>query len=92
MPRHPDEERPVVAVVRGPPVLRIRHQGMEVLDHCVELDALECLGVVERLAHGAGQLRVLAQDIQVQSVGPPICVRGSPGHAVLARVARERAF
>ncbi len=57
MPRHADEERPIVAVVRGPPVLRGRHQGMEVLDHSIQVEALELLGVIEFLAHGIGQLR-----------------------------------
>ena len=56
MPRHADEERPIVAVVRRPPVLRGRHQGMQILDYGVQVKALELLGVIERLAHGIGQL------------------------------------
>ena len=51
VPRHADEERPVVAVVGRPPVLRIRHQRMEVLHHGIQVEALELLGVVELLAH-----------------------------------------
>ena len=47
VPGHADEERPVVTVVRGPPVLRIRHQGMQVLDHGIEVELLELSGVVE---------------------------------------------
>ena len=78
VPRHADEERPVVAVVRGPPVLRIRHQGMEVLDHGIQVEALELLGVVERLAHGIGQRGVLVQDLEVQLIGPPVRVRRRP--------------
>ena len=74
MPRHADEERPIVAVVRRPPLLRVRHQGMEILDHGIQVEALELLGVIERLAHGIGQGRVLVQDLQVQLIGPPVCV------------------
>jgi len=35
VPGHANEEGAVVAVARGPPVLRIRHEGMRVLDHGV---------------------------------------------------------
>jgi hypothetical protein len=65
----------VVAVVGGPPVLRIRQQRMEVLDHCLQVEALEFFGIMELLAHGIGQRRVLAQDPQVQLIGPPLRIR-----------------
>src|SRR5208283_3855489 len=55
MPRQTDEERPIVAVVRGPPVLRCRHQGMQGLDYGIQVKALELLGIVVRLAHGVGE-------------------------------------
>ena len=55
MPRHPDEERPVVAVVGRPPVLRRRHHLDEVLLQRVDVEGLELLGVVEVLAHRIGQ-------------------------------------
>jgi hypothetical protein len=54
MPGHAHEERPVVAVIGRPPVLRVGHQGMQVLDHGIEVESLELLGVIERLAHGVG--------------------------------------
>ena len=92
MPRHADEERPIVAVVRGPPVLRVRHQGTEVLDHGIQVEALELLGVIERLAHGIGQWGVLVQDLQVQLIGPPVCVRWGSSRCVFQRAARERAL
>ena len=72
MPRHADEERPIVAVVRGPPVLRGRHQCTQVLDHGIQVESLELLGVIEGLAHGIGELRVLVQNLQVQLIGPPV--------------------
>ena len=62
VPGHADEERTVVAVVGRPPVLRIGHQRVQVLDHGVEVEGLELLGVVERRAHRIGRGRVLVQD------------------------------
>src|SRR5208282_452550 len=41
VPRHSDEERSVVAEVRRPPVLRIRHQFTEVLLHGLQVETLE---------------------------------------------------
>src|SRR6185436_19659359 len=37
MPRHADEERPIMAVVRWPPLLRFRHHGMEVFDYGIQV-------------------------------------------------------
>ena len=68
VPRHADEERPVVAEVGRPPILRIRHQGMQVLDHGVEVEGLELLGVVERLAHRIGQTGVPVETLKAQTV------------------------
>ncbi len=47
--------------VSGPPVLRIRHQGMQVLDHGIQVQASELFGVVERLAHWVGLGGVLVK-------------------------------
>ena len=47
VPGHPDEERPVVAVVGRPPVLRRRHHVDDVLLQRVDVEGLELLGVVE---------------------------------------------
>ncbi len=74
MPRHTDEEWPIVAVVRRPPVLRGRHQATKVLYHRIQVKALELLGVVERLAHGISQLGMLVQNLQIQLIGPPVCI------------------
>ena len=54
VPRHPDEERPVVAVVGRPPVLRRRHHLDEVPLQRVDVEGLELLGVVEVLAQRVG--------------------------------------
>jgi hypothetical protein len=63
VPGHADEERPIVAEVGRPPILRIRHQGTQVLDHGVEIEAFEFLGVVECRAHRVGQRGVLVKDL-----------------------------
>jgi hypothetical protein len=43
-----------MAPVGRPPVLRVGHQGDEVLLHGREVELLELLGVVELLPHGVG--------------------------------------
>ncbi len=89
MPRHADEQRAVVSEVRGPPVLRVRHQVLEVPGHGVQVEALEFLGVVERGPHGIRPLGLPVQDREVQRVGPPVMV--GPRACRVLRVAPERA-
>ncbi len=55
MPRHPDEERSIVPVVGRPPVLRSRHQRIEILLYGLQVEALELLRIVELLVHRVGQ-------------------------------------
>ena len=85
MPRHPDEERPVVAVVGRPPVLRRRHHLHDVPLQRVEVERLELFGVVEVLVHRVGPGRVLVEDLQVQLVRPPVPVRPGPSRLGLRR-------
>ena len=52
---------------------------MQVLDHGVEVEALEFLGVVERLAHRIGQVGVAMQHLDVErapATSRGSCVRG----------------
>jgi hypothetical protein len=79
MPRHPDEERPVVPVVGRPPVLRRGHHLDDVPLQRVEVEALELLCVVEVLAQRIGQGRMLVENLQVQLIRPPVPVRPRPG-------------
>ena len=51
VPRHPNEQRPVVPKVRRPPLLRVRHHGMQVLDHGIQVETLKFFDVVKLLAH-----------------------------------------
>jgi hypothetical protein len=75
MPGHANEERPVVAIIRRPPVLRAGHQLLDVLLHRIEVEAIEGLGVVEVLAVGARPGRVGAQRTEVELLGPPELMR-----------------
>src|SRR5215813_84424 len=59
---------------------------MQVIDDGVQVEAVEFLGVVERLAHGIGQDGVLVENVKVQPVRPPVTVRQC------AATARERAL
>ena len=77
VPRHAHEERAVVPVVGGPPLLRVGHELHEVGLEGGQVERRELRGVVEVLAHRIGLSGVLVQDPQVQLVGPPIAVRGA---------------
>src|SRR5205814_560492 len=78
MPRHPDKERPVVAVVGRPPVLRGRHHLLDVLLQGVQVKRLEFLRIVEILAHRIGQGRVWVENREVELIRPPVLVRPGP--------------
>ena len=75
VPRHADEEGSVVAVVGRPPVLRLRHQGVDVFGQGFEIERPELLGVVEVRPQGIRLERVLTEDAQVQLIRPPVPVR-----------------
>jgi hypothetical protein len=81
MPGHAYEQAAIVAEVGRPPVLRIRHQRLQVLDHGVEIETLELLGVVERRAHRVGPQRVLTQTPEIELVRPPVAVGVGVGDA-----------
>ena len=55
VPGHADEERPVVTVVGGPPVLGGRHHLDDVGLYRREVQALELCRVVEHLSHGVDE-------------------------------------
>ena len=88
VPRHPDDERAVVAEVGRPPVLRGRQHLRDVLLHGREVEGLERLGVVELLAEGVGHGGVLGEDLQVELVRPPVTVGVTHGGVREAASAR----
>ena len=92
VPRHTDEQRSVVAEVRRPPVLRLRHQFREVLLHGRQVETLELFSVVETLAHRIGLGGMLVQDIELQLVRPPVSVRRAAAGSVFVSPARYRAL
>ena len=81
VPGHPDHEGAVVAVVRGPPVLRGREDVLDVLLDRGEVEAVERGRVVEVLAERVGHGGVLGEDPEVEPVRPP-----APVAAALGRV------
>ena len=86
VPGHADEEWAVVAVIGGPPGLRISHEGVEVLDDGIEVEGLEFFGVVEGGSERVGKSGVLVEDGEVEAVGPPFGIGQD-----LARVVGDRA-
>ena len=72
VPGHTNEEWSVVAEIGWPPLLRVRHQGAEIFDHGIQIEALEFLRVIELLAHGIGLGRVLVQNVYVEMIRPPV--------------------
>ena len=74
VPCHADEERPIVAVVGWPPVLRGRHHLFDVLLQRIDVKGLNRLSVVEILVHRIGQGRILAENLQVQLIRPPVLI------------------
>ena len=92
VPRHPNEQRPIVAKVGRPPILRVRHHGMKILDRGIQVETLECLRIVERLAHRIGQGGVLAQDLEVELIRPPVRIGCGSSRRVCASTARYRAL
>jgi hypothetical protein len=74
VPHHADHERPVVAEVGRPPLLRSRQYLVHVPRQGVQVQRPELRGVVEVLAHRAGRGEVLPEDRQVEPVRPPVAV------------------
>ena len=64
---------------------------MQVLDHGIQVEALEFLGVVERLAHRIGQRGVLVERMKVQLVRPPVTINPGQNGLVSLLPARNRA-
>lgn len=79
VPGHADEETTIMAKVGGPPVLGIGHEGSEVLLDGVEVEAVEGSSIVEFTAERVADDIVLAQDVELEAVGPPVTVLGTAG-------------
>src|SRR4030095_5773292 len=85
VPRHADEQWAVMSEVRGPPILRIRHERGEILLQGREVETLELFRVIEVRAHRIGLRRMLVQDVESQLIRPPVAVgRAGSGERTLA--------
>ena len=73
VPRHADEERAVMAVIRRPPWLAVGHQGLEVFLNRPVIERIECLGIVEIFAVRVGRT-VGSEDLGCQHLRPPVLV------------------
>src|SRR5215470_12080949 len=82
VPRHANEERTIVTVIRRPPLLRRCHQGMKILDHRIQIERLEFFRIIELLAHGISQRRILVKDFQTKLIRPPVRVGRSTATAM----------
>ena len=71
VPGQADEQPGIIAVVRRPPILRIRQRGVDVGLHGLEIELGEFLGVIEIGPVGVGVVFVLAQTGEVDDVRPP---------------------
>lgn len=71
MPTHTDEETAIVTEVSRPPVLGVGHEVMEILLEGIVVESLEGRGIVKVGAVGVARRVVLAEDVELDSVGPP---------------------
>jgi hypothetical protein len=74
VPGHADEQTTIVAEISGPELLRVGHQSVEIFLEAPVVQGLEGCGIVEILALGVGGISVLAQNIQLQAIRPPVSV------------------
>jgi hypothetical protein len=86
VPRQTNEETTVVAKVSRPPILRIGHDLAHISLEGLKVEGLEGLGIVKVLAVGVGDGAVLAEDVGLERLGPPLlvsdAVAGNVGHSV----------
>ena len=88
VPGQPDEQSAVVTEIGRPPFLAVRHQGMQVLDHGIEVEGFEFLGVVEALAHRIGGRVARMQHADIEVLRPPVAIPVSAGAVIDRALAR----
>lgn len=57
--------------------MRVCHQVVQVLLKTIVVQALESRRIVEVLGHRIGDAGVLAEDVQLEVIGPPVAVAGA---------------
>ena len=63
-----------MTVIRGPPILAVRHKRVEILSHRFKIKGLKLRRVVKLLAHRVHKRRVLVKDFQIELIRPPVLV------------------
>lgn len=75
-----------MAKVSRPPILRIGHDLAHIGLEGLKVEGLESLGIAEVLAVGVGDGGMLAKDVGLERLGPPLlvgdAVAGNVGHSV----------
>ncbi len=71
-----------MTVIRGPPVLRIRHQHVKILDDRIQIERLELFRVVEVRLQRIREHGVLMEDCEIQTLGPPFSILYDPARIV----------
>jgi hypothetical protein len=63
-----------MAEIGRPPLLRIRHQRVEVLLESLEVELLKFFRIIKPLAHRIRERGVLMQHLQVDLIRPPVAI------------------
>lgn len=74
MPGHTDEKATIMAEISRPDIVRARHKSMEILLKTPVVEGLESRGIIEILALGICDIRVLAEDAKLQGIRPPVSI------------------
>ena len=79
-----------MAEVCRPPWLRPGHKFAKIPFHTLKVETLELIGVVKSLLHWIRFGAILAKDIEIQLVRPPIPIGRATTGPVRVRSARDR--
>jgi hypothetical protein len=74
VPGHSDEKATIVTKISGPKLLRVGHKGVKILLEAPVIEGLESSGIIKVLALRVGGIGMLAEDTQLQGIGPPVSV------------------
>jgi hypothetical protein len=77
MPSAADKKASIMPVIGRPPVLRVRHQGRQILFEGIDVEGLHFDRIIEVGRHGIGAVVVGLQRFQIQRLGKPVLVGGS---------------
>ena len=85
VPRHADEERSIMPVVGGPPLLGSGHDLIDVLAQFFKVDVFELFDVIEGVVHRTHLRCILVEHLEVELIGPPTLIGTGAGSEVLLR-------